>query len=176
MKKALAGITIAIVTFIIGFYATAYWAWYQLSDYEVKKSSVHTKPSQLPDNWKYINADNSFGFYVPPDMKKDEVQGIDSYVGKFHNNGLELSFDYGIYSDPLEYSKEPDYKEVWVKIDGKSAKIVTFHKPSGYKDFSDVAAVHFPQIGKETKLTMWVYCKSPDEQQVAKTIFSSIQF
>lgn len=57
--------------------------------------------------WKAVDAKGRFSFAIPPDMAEQAAQGIDSYVGQYRNDGIQLSFDYGGYSDPLlRYSEE----------------------------------------------------------------------
>lgn len=117
----------------------------------------------VPQDWQTIRVDNAFAFKAPPDLKPEPVQGIDSFVGKYTSPTLEVTFDYGRYSDAMN---SEGYSSRGVTVDGKSARLVS-------KD--DVVAIHFPKISGETKLTMSVRLKSADAK-TAETLLQSIDF
>ena len=137
-----------------------------------------TKDEPIPHEWQRIHVKTQFTFFVPPDMKPHVVQAKDSSVGEYRNSNIHLRFDYGWYSDPLDnYSRKPGYQEVKVEIDGKRAKVVTFHNTEENEDFKYVAAVHFVRVRDDkTGLTMWADCKGLPEVDIAKRIFGSIKF
>jgi hypothetical protein len=117
----------------------------------------------VPSNWQTISADGKFTFKAPPDLKSEPVQGIDSFVGKYTSPTLEVTFDYGRYSDPMN---REGYTSRGITVDGKSARLVTK---------GDVVAIHFPKISGETKLTMSVRLKNADAT-TAETVLQSIDF
>ena len=78
---------------------------------------LHAVFVQGQDNWKKIE-NSSFSFSLPPSFKKTEARGIDSFVEKYVADGIEVSFDYGFYSNnfddwpkdtKFEYSLRLDY-------------------------------------------------------------------
>ena len=95
-------------------------------------------PPSVPSNWQTISANGKFTFKAPPDLKPEPVQGIDSFVGKYASPTLEVTFDYGWYSDPMNGE---GYTSREITVDGKSARLVTK---------GDVVAIHFPKVGGET--------------------------
>lgn len=117
----------------------------------------------VPQDWQTIRVDNEFTFKAPPGLKPEPVQGTDSFVGKYTSATLEVTFDYGGYSDPMN---REGYSSRGMTVDGKSARLVS-------KD--DVVAIHFPKISGETKLTMSVRLKNADAK-TAETLLQSIDF
>jgi hypothetical protein len=88
-----------------------------------------------------------------------------------------LSYDYGPWSDPLPYAKKPQFNEQTERIDGRLARIVSFHNPGSGHPFDYVIAAHFADTGKpNTKLTLFATCKTTDDYQTVKTIFRTIRF
>jgi len=117
----------------------------------------------VPQDWQTIRANNAFTFKAPPDLKPEAVHGVDSFVGKYASPTLEVTFDYGWHSDPM--NREGDSSQ-GITVDGKSARLVS-------RD--DVVAIHFPKISGETKLTMRVRLKGADPK-TAETLLQSIDF
>ena len=146
-------------------------------------------PKQSPDpakpgpGWKRVDADGLFFLSLPEDMKKQDVRGIDSSVGEYRNGRMVVSFDYGIYSNPLEsYSDKPEYKESLKNIGGKKAKIVYFSNTRADSKYKYFSAVHFPEAEKNRfanmniKLTLDVEFNEESDNAIAQAIFESIAF
>lgn len=129
-----------------------------------------------PMGWTKIDA-TEFTFYVPPDVKGGPSHGTDSFVGEYKGNAISFSFDYGIYSDPLKYSDKPGFAEGNEHIDGKTARIVSFHNPRSGYPFDEVIAVHFAEAGTNgNKLTMFAVGRTEGEYEMMRTIFRTIRF
>jgi hypothetical protein len=144
-------------------------SWFFLSHSQVAKPPQTT----IPDGWKKIEL-KAFSFYAPPDMKNQNVRGIDSAVWEFRNRRMTVNLDYGMYSDDLEFHKDqPEYRTEWLRIDGKKAKVATLRMSNNY-----IAAIYFPEVsdGGGTKLTFWASCVDSAMQESAKKIFLSIKF
>lgn len=58
-------------------------------------------PACAGDDWVAVDA-GPFGFWTPPGVMDEEVQGIDSLVGRHVGDGLEIMFDYGWYSPGID--------------------------------------------------------------------------
>ena len=107
---------------------------------------------------------------------------MDSIVGLYRSGEMELSFDYGWYSSAMEDQQYSDYKVAWVEIDKIEAKVVTFYYPTSSNQFKYVAAVHFPDTGTSydphgiNRLTIMVWCNTPEQQAIAEKIFQTVQF
>jgi hypothetical protein len=117
-----------------------------------------------------------FTFSVPPTMTRIPVQGIDSLVGRYADDTLELAFDYGWYSSSLDEIEGATVESA--EIDGRKARIVV---GKGFKpEFAYWAGVHFPNLVQQrhgtTTLTMTAACRSRSDVDVAKRIFRSIRF
>src|SRR5262245_12821922 len=145
-----------------------------------KQSLDPTKPGP---GWKRVDADGLFFLSLPEDMKKQNVRGIDSSVGEYRNVRMVVSFDYGIYSNPLEsYSGRPEYKESLKNIGGKKAKIVVFSNTRADSKYKYYSAVHFPEVEKgrfanmNIRLTLSVEFSEESDNAIAQVIFESISF
>lgn len=117
-----------------------------------------------------------FTFDIPADMVKTKVQGMDSHVDEYQSPNVRLGFDFGRYSDPLDYDERlPGYAAVAIRVDGRRARIVTFRQNDGW-----FTAIHFRDAGsiatERMKLTMRASCSTDRELKVAKDIFTSIRF
>ena len=144
----------------------------------ISQNTTKAEAAMLEQGWDLINADDKFIFYIPQNMQKQDTHGIDSYVEQYRNKSMRVSFDYGIYSDPLDgYSMEPEYKEIKEVISGREAQIVYFKLTSFVSDYKYYAGVHFPTVGEGgIKLTMEVEFNDEKDWETAKTIFGSIHF
>jgi hypothetical protein len=150
------------------------------------------------DPWQRIDA-GPFSFQAPADMTRTSLRGIDSYVAGYENERCRLSFDYGVYSDPLRsYGDKPEFEEQMTEIDGRPARIITYVEPAPFYGFPfemfsrtgpvDVpyrAAVNFADLGpgigppgpaRRTGLTMAVGCVTRADRDAAMAILSSIIF
>ncbi len=141
----------------------------------------------LAQDWKRVDANGKFTFWVPPDTETEAVQGTDSYVGQYRSTGLRLYFDYGWWPGNLcdagYTAQKPQQTDVTTQIGGQNARLVTFYEPQPKMDhqFPYVAVVCFADLGTEgpgqkITLTMWANGQGRAEQQIAEKIFRSIQF
>jgi hypothetical protein len=127
---------------------------------------------EVPEDWASVNAKDAFTFRAPPDLVEQHVQGIDSLVGKYDSPTLELSYDYGMYSDPLEGESYRSWTFRNVTVDGRRARI-------GHSESR--MAIHFPQVGTDSKLgdiklSMSATLKQPAAKDAAEIIFRSVDF
>jgi len=142
------------------------------------QNTTKAEASKLKQEWDIINADNKFMFNIPQNMQKQDTHGIDSYIEEYRNKSMRVSFDYGIYSDPLDgYSMGPAYKEIKEVISGREAKIVYFKPTSFASEYKYYAGVHFPAVEEDgSKLTMVVEFNDEKDWEIAKAIFRSVYF
>jgi len=141
----------------------------------------------VPQDWKRIDAEGKFTFFIPSDMEAEAVQGTDSYVGQYRSDSLRLYFDYGWWPgdlcDARYTAQKPQHAEVTTRIGGQAARVITFYEPTPKMDheFPYIAVVCFLDLGTEAigqklTLTMWARGKGCAEQQIAAKIFRSIRF
>lgn len=117
----------------------------------------------IPADWQTVSAGRAFTFRAPADLKPVPVQGMDSFVGQYENDAFEVSFDYGMYSDPLTHA---DLAGREVIVDERRARLARKDKYVG---------IHFANVTEFAGLTMSVKLKSGDDQQ-AEAILRSIDF
>lgn len=130
-----------------------------------------------PTDWKIVNARGIFSFSVPKDLQEQAIQGIDSYVGEYKSQSMNLSFDFGMWSNPLDDSSQPQFQQLVTEINNEPAKIVLYTAPQTQTEYNYFAGVHFPSEKNPTgKLTMSVRCKDSESQKTAVKIFYSIKF
>jgi len=122
-------------------------------------------PEKIPNDWKLFQASARFSFWGPPDLKEENVQGIDSYVGQFVSPKMILTFDYGMYSNPLN---DPKYKREATTVDGKEAFLVQWDGGVG---------LYVPRVTADgrTRLQMSIAC---DKETAAQglLLLKSIKF
>jgi hypothetical protein len=124
------------------------------------------------DDWKKIE-NKSFSFSLPPSFKKTDAHGIDSYVEEYVADGIEVSFDYGIYSNNFEgWPKETKFESL--VVDGRAAKIGT--AAYGSQKGFPISTQIYIKLGDHLALSMSAACKSQEEVTTAKKIFKTIVF
>jgi hypothetical protein len=136
-------------------------------------------PVNGPSTWTSVQND-SFSVILPPGWAYEPRQGIDSFVGAYVGDGVELTFDYGIYSDPLNYEDNASYNVHEETIGGLTAKIVMPTSADGITGvhFADVGKFAFPgdNIAFDVRLTVAGNGLTQEQQQIALQIFRSIRF
>lgn len=168
MRKVVLGLSLLAVCFLGG-------------RYFLSQRPISWPPFVAPSDWKEIDL-GPFLFYLPPDIKPKSIHGIDSEVWKYSNSAIQLTIDWGWYPGAFDgYRDQPEYKEEWVKVDGKTAHFGSFRFDEDHTAALDDkrydSAICF--AGTETKsmnLTFWAYCKTKSDQETAKMIFQSIKF
>ena len=132
---------------------------------------------QQAEEWQKVEIKGRFSFYIPPEMKRTSASGIDSLVGEYRNSNISLSFDYGWYSDSLDYGGRTDYEERFIEVDGRKAKLVTFSQSNSKNDFTNFAGIHFANpVDGQDKLTMWARYQNQNDLNQIKKVFQSIKF
>ncbi|HYZ93909.1 MAG TPA: hypothetical protein VFA34_16170 [Actinomycetota bacterium] len=138
-------------------------------------------PTPTPLAWKRAD-ERTFSFEVPADMKKEDVQGIDSQVGRYHSETLFLGYDYGWYGSDCtkEHGDEAERRGEVTTIDGREAKMIFLAWKDPSIEHSHWACVFFPNVGKEgamtTSLVLSVSGEDRETWTAARRIFESIRF
>jgi len=130
--------------------------------------------NEISSNWQFIDA-GSFTLYLPPDWKFNKLQGIDSYVGEFAGDGVNLRFDFGRYSNSLAEDDDPNYIVTYEIIDGHKAKIVV-PKVAG----SGITGVYFDKLGgsegmPQIKLNLYGKNFTLFQQEIILGIFRTLK-
>lgn len=157
--------------------------------------ALMAKGSSAPDvesQWQTI--DEGFKFKIPPDWKKEDVQGIDSHVGKYRGPTAYLEFDeiHGLGLSVAETNlriaefraKEADRtrlepgEEIW-HVNGRIAQFVkerADRKVYGVREYDNVARLSVPYEGEEAYLSIYILFKSDDDLPTVKKILQSIEW
>jgi hypothetical protein len=116
-----------------------------------------------------IAVDQVLTFNAPPDLKETPIQGIDSLVKAYRSPTIELSLDYGLYSDPLNGTDKPGHTRSEATIDGRKAYIVAYE---------NVIALHVPHVSQRNhnRLTMFARCSDARAREDVQRLFRSIRF
>jgi hypothetical protein len=136
-------------------------------------------PEIGPSTWHSVKND-AFSVLLPPGWVYEPDQGIDSFIGSYCGDGIELRFDYGWYSDPLNFNDGRLYAVHEETIGGLTAKIVLSRDPSG------TTGIHFAKVSSirpggtappiDVKLTLYGQDLTADQQDIVMQIFRSIRF
>ncbi len=130
-----------------------------------------------PPGWRRVDT-GEFSLALPPGWRYNPLRGIDSMIGEFVGDGVELHFDFGNYSNRLADPGDPGYDVSFETIGGRSAKLVVARESP-----ADLTGVYFAQVRvspsceftRTVKLNVYGRL-TPDQQPIALSIFRSINF
>lgn len=131
--------------------------------------------------WKRAST-TGFSLELPPEWRIERRQGIDSYVGIITGGGVELSYDYGSWSNPLAKDDDPDHTVTYECIDGCRAKIVVPANRFPCDPASDRATatkmtgVYFESVPGDAKLEISGRGLIRAQQALVLQIFRTIRF
>jgi hypothetical protein len=137
-----------------------------------------------PADWNLISACGA-RFYLPPDFKTEQIQGIDSCVKKYRGKDTVMVLDVLGYITPdasrkEEYSEERDFRYEKTKVGGRRAEIITYFETDLRKEaegLNYVAVLFVPQMRQVGgNLTIWLNSKSPEERDRVMKIFQTVRF
>jgi hypothetical protein len=131
------------------------------------------------DGWQRRTIGQNVTCQMPDTLQPVTVQGVDSMVTQFEGQNLQISFDFGWYSNRLNAEPETrDYRARTVKIGGRKAKLVRWRRDDPNKPY--VAGVAFRNVSGSGKasnhLSGSALCATPAEQDLAEQIFRTIRF
>ncbi|HEX8250520.1 MAG TPA: hypothetical protein VF599_20260 [Pyrinomonadaceae bacterium] len=136
-------------------------------------SALAQEKNNVPKDW--MKFDNGiFSFYAPKTLKKQDIDGIDSFFEEYKDENQIVSFDFGIYRNSAGNCEKP----ISATIDGKSAKICFYEDSENDEDKKYMTAIAFQKLGKsgQSHLTFWVLSKNTELQKEAEKIVRSIKF
>ena len=109
-------------------------------------------PAPTSIAWSRVDQ-GDFSFEVPDDMKKENVQGIDSQVGRYRSNDATVTYDYGLYSGDCANEDAPEYRDTWTRIGGRFAHESYWRREPGERQEDKPATfyeyqgcVYFPNV------------------------------
>jgi len=119
----------------------------------------------------------SYKFMFPTKFYIKESQGIDSYVGSIIGNGIEIYFDYGIYTSPSPQLSDNEFEVFEDEFEGHSRQII---KPVNSKN--QVTRLHVFRIADSidnryefNKLTLSAKNIEKTDQEIIIETFRNIQ-
>lgn len=134
---------------------------------------------QCPDTDFVIVEGSEFLLSLPSGLAAEEVQGVDSEVGAWGAEGFEVSWDFGWFSNPLDYWEGPIVERI-VNYGGIGGRVVVAEPVPGFFDGDHVTAAHFMRISGEPNawngLTVYVVYDDPSDAPIAECIIASIDW
>lgn len=134
------------------------------------------------DGWRKIDAEGELTFYLPPEMKKANVHGIENLYQVYSDGRLKFSLVFepdGVLAyEERESQFGKDYQEIMTEVDGRPAFLFIYRReaegrrPQTYN--ADIYVGDLP--GAKVKLWMWASSTNPDDIEIARRIFSSVEF
>jgi hypothetical protein len=136
----------------------------------------------VPDDWRKVDAEGRLTFYLPPDMKQADVHGIENLYQVYSNGRLKFSFVYEPDS-VLAYEERQsqfgkDYQEIRAEVDGRPAFLFIYRREAEEgRPQTHNADVYVGDLPKaQVKLWMWASSPNPEDLEIARRIFSSVEF
>lgn len=122
----------------------------------------------------------AFSICLPAVWQPVPGQAVDSKAGRFASGDAQLSYDHGLYSDPLNPPEGAlDYQVQPRTIDGRAARRVSFRLP-GPGGLVQVIGLHVPEAGRSSmgplRLTVLLRSRQPALLHKADEILGSIRF
>jgi hypothetical protein len=135
-----------------------------------------------PDGWRKIDAEGRFTFYLPPEMKQSNVHGMENLYQQYSDGRLKFSLVFepdGVLAyEERESQFGKDYQEIKTAVDGRPAFLFIYRREAeGRRPQTYNADIYVGDLPKaQVKLWMWAYSTSPDDIEIARRIFSSVEF
>jgi hypothetical protein len=158
---------------------------YTLAPATIIEPSDHGAPvaeENCPDVDWAIAARSQFEVSLPADMVSVDIEGVDSEVADHVSESFEVSWDFGEFSNRLDYWAGPFTDEV-VNYSGIGGRIVVADPVPGSFDGKNVTAAHFGRVdatyadeGMWGGLTIYVKYDDAADAPTADCIVRSITF
>ncbi len=138
---------------------------------------VSCSPVRTVQNWTEYRFGNVLSFRAPFALERTGERGIDSNVAGWQGEGIAITIDYGLFSDPLNrYDDRSDYESVTEPVNGRTARIISFAESDG----GWFVGVHVPELttqdGRAARLTMVVRGPPDTGRDTLVRIVRSITF
>lgn len=138
--------------------------------------------TSIPDGWRKIDAEGRFIFYLPPEMKQANVHGIENLYQVYSDGRLKISLVFepdGVLAyEERESQFGKDHQEIMSEVDGRPAFLFIYQReaegrhPQTYN--ADIYVGDLPKA--QVKLWMWASSTNPDDIEIARRIFNSVEF
>jgi len=129
-----------------------------------------------PTGWSRVAIAEGISLAIPADLAPVQTAGADSVFRVYESESLQLSIDYGWYSDSLSRTQGEDLVRRPVKVDGWSALLVTYRDAGASTGLHHVSALHVADLGRgAVKLTLVVRGHSEGDHERAVQIIRSLR-
>lgn len=140
-----------------------------------------TYASEVPPDWIKVSVGSDFDLMAPAGTSFRPGKAIDSNAGEIVTPDFTLSFDYGLYSNPLnDMSRYTNHETHDARVDGKPALIVTANTPRFPTDRPYFIGIHFPKVKTSilgaVKLTIEGQLDVEDRYTTVERMFRTIRF
>lgn len=135
-------------------------------------------PACVGADWIAVDA-GPFGFWTPADLVDEQVQGIDSLVGRYVGGGLELVFDYGWYSPGIDELERFGATIAPVELGDVSGLFATAEGASaeyGSEFLTHLRVDGIPGVDPSNALWMGANYDDPALVETAECIVSTVRF
>ena len=136
----------------------------------------------VPDGWRKIDAEGHFTFYLPPGMKQTDVHGIENLYQVYSDGRLKFSLvfepDSVLAYEERDSQFGKDYQEIMIEVDGRPSSLFIYRREAqGLRPQTYNADIYVGDLPKaQVKLWMWASSTSSDDIEIARRIFSSVEF
>jgi hypothetical protein len=94
-------------------------------------SAECTFPDIDTTDWTSIET-SAFSLRIPPELRRQHVQGYDSLVGKWQGDDAWISYDFGRYSGPPGNLEDfAEFRVCVALIDEREARVATYRRDDG---------------------------------------------
>ncbi len=111
---------------------------------------------------------------VPSQFQLIEQQGIDSYVGKLSGEGIEIKYDFGVYTSPAKDLDQDKFDVHFETFGAVERQIVVAKDPK--EDFTTMHIRdldNFSDLGSHVSLKMYTNNITRKQQKLVVKIFES---
>ncbi len=135
---------------------------------------------QCPNiDWTLISA-SAFTVSIPSDLVEQTIEGVDSEVAEFIGDDFTVAWDYGPYSNRLDFWEGPFTAEV-VNYSGLGGRIVVAEPIATGWPQQHLTAIHFGRVYEYSQnswdgLTLTVLYADPAMAATARCIVGSIEW
>lgn len=123
--------------------------------------------------------DGAVVLHLPIDMLPVEIQGIDSEIGMFRRDGLELTYDFGVFSDNLLHPPEGAEVEDVTLVE-RACRVVTYTLVDD-PGWTRAVSAHVPDVDSKgpgdqpRHLTLRFRCADDEQVAVARAIIDDVE-
>ena len=125
----------------------------------------------MADTWLQTCPAQHFCFSHPADWQPKQLRMVDSTAGIMQGENVQLSYDYGIYSD--NFSALPDAKRQALVIDGFAAELIT---SPGQLALYIGKVEHIKVMNADMALSMMLTFSGEVDRNLAEQVFKSVRF